>query len=463
MSTNAPVVDVDATLDAIRFSGLPALVVFCTATILVLDGLDIQVIAFAAPSLAAEFGVERSALGPVLAAALVGIAVGGFGVGPVGDRWGRRFALLASTTLFGAATLAAATATNLEVLTVWRFVTGIGLGGALPNATAMMAEFAPPKWRSQAIAAAIVGVPVGGMMGAAAGAEIVPLYGWRTMFVIGGALPLIAAAVMYFVLPESPRYLAARGTRRADLARLLNRLSGAQRYTAEQTFVLTSSAAQGSRAGIGALFARDYVRDTLAAWLAFATNLFAVYAFFSWTPVVLSALGYELATAVRGSLVFNLTGVVGAVVTAWLIPKFGSRWPVAAAAALGILALLYLSQLSFGDGTPRSLAAALPALMLGIAVAGFAITATQVSMYVVVAHIYPTACRASGVGWAVGVGRIGAIVSSFGGGLLLAGGGGPAFFGAVAAVLVLTLIGVLLVRRHLPPHAVPGRAARQHV
>ena len=323
------VVDVDSVLDGVRFRGLPLTVLICSAVVLALDGFDIQVIGFVAPALTTEFGVTRAALGPVLAASLVGMAIGGLGVGPVGDRIGRRAAVLISTAIFALGTLLGSTAPSIETLALWRLLTGIGLGGAMPNVTALMAEYAPPRWRSLTICAAIAGVPVGGMLGAALAAEIIPAFGWRAIFVLGGVLPLIWLIVMYFLLPESPRYLAARGNRPTDLAALLNRVEGHARFKGEETFVLRNTPVDGDAKGVRALFSHALMRDTLAAWVIFGTNIFAVYAIFNWAPVVLTSLGLGLPTAVRGLLLFNLAGVVGSLALSLLIPRRGSRWLLA--------------------------------------------------------------------------------------------------------------------------------------
>lgn len=444
MTATRPVVNVDAVLDGVRFQGLPLLVTLCSVAILVLDGFDIQIIGFAAPALTQEFGIERKALGPVLAAAILGMALGAFAGGPVGDRFGRRPALLASTTFFGIGTLVAASSPTLAWLTLWRLVTGLGLGAALPNATALIAEFAPPRWRSQAISSVIVGVPVGGMIGAAIASEVVPAYGWRALFVIGAALPLVSAVVMYFILPESARFLTTRRERHGELAALLGRIDRNRSYAADDGYELNAAIVQSG--GVRALFSRELARDTIAAWLVFATNIFAVYAFFNWAPVVLTSFGLDIATAVRAAFVYNLAGVIGSFGNAWVISHFGSRWPLAALAALASASLFYLAQLPVGGPDPI---AVLPSLMAGIAVAGFTINAVQVGMYAVAAHIYPTICRSSGVGWALGAGRLGGILSSLVGGLLLAQGGGRGFFGGIALVLVVTFAGLLMIRRHI--------------
>jgi AAHS family 4-hydroxybenzoate transporter-like MFS transporter len=450
MSSVEDEINVDRVLDAARFAGLPVIVLGCAMLVLVLDGFDLQIIGFAAPLLATDFHVERSELAPVLAASLFGMAIGSFGIGPVGDRWGRRPALLGSVALFGLTTLLGATSANLWTLAFWRFLTGIGLGGALPNATALMAEFAPPRWRSQAIALAIVGVPIGGMLGSALAAEVLVTYGWRTLFVIGGALPLLVALVMHFVMPESPRYLATRGHRRGELAALLNRITGAETYGANHHYVTDYVPASSSRVSI--LFSRELWRDTLATWLIFASNSIAIYAFFSWSPVVLTSLGFDLATAVRGSFYFNLAGIIGALANAPLIARIGSRAPVALMAAIAAIALFVLGWIS-PAAVDVSAAPPVVWLMAGIAFAGLGVNAVQIGMYAVSAHIYPTVCRSSGVGWALGAGRLGGILSAFFGGALFAQSGGRGFFVGVGCALIVAFVGIVMIRRHIPPSA----------
>jgi MFS transporter, AAHS family, 4-hydroxybenzoate transporter len=442
-------VDVGAALDHAQFRGLPLLVMLCAAAIMVLDGFDIQVIGFAAPALAAQFGVERSALAPALAASLIGMALGGFTLGPWGDRHGRRPALLLSAAVFGVFTLLTAVSTSIEHLVILRFATGLGLGGALPNATALMAEFAPPRARAQAIAAAIVGVPVGGMLGAAIAAEIIPAFGWQAIFIVGGALPLLAVAVLYFLLPESPRYLAAHASRGAELAAILNRVVGAARYTGNERFTLSTAAQTALPHESGSVFSRWRLHDTLALWVVFATNLFAVYCFYNWAPVVLTSMGMDLATAVRGSLVFNTAGLVGSLFVSFLTSRLGSRWPQTVCGVCGAAALFGVGQLVMAT-EQGSVTLPTATIMAGFAVAGFCILAVQVTMYAVAAHVYPTNCRSAGVGWAQGLGRIGGVLSAFVGAFMMNRVGASGFFFAVTAVLAITVAGTLLLRRHIP-------------
>ncbi|HEY7641898.1 MAG TPA: MFS transporter [Steroidobacteraceae bacterium] len=431
-------VDVDRVLEAAKLRGPALVVLFCAASSLILDGFDIQAVGFVAPALVGDLHVERAALGPALAASLVGMAIGAAGIGALGDRWGRRRTLVLSTALFGLATLLAASATSVATLALWRFVTGIGLGGALTAATALIAEFSPRKFRAQAIGAIQIGVPIGGMLGAMLAAELMPAYGWRSVFVVGGVLPLLVAALMYFVLPESPRFLATRSHARETLARLMARIDPAGRYSTTDVFVLGEEP-RPTRSGVRALFSPQLRWDTAIVSLAFMTNMYAVYAFFSWAPLVLTSLGFELVTAVRGALVFNLAGIGGVIAIAWLIARFGSRRPLAAAALLGAAALASLALFAKG----------LPALMSGIAVAGIAINAVQVGLYALAAHVFPTECRTSGVGFSLGAGRTGGIAAALGGGMLLSLSGAAGFFGWIAGALVIACVAVLLVRRQI--------------
>jgi AAHS family 4-hydroxybenzoate transporter-like MFS transporter len=203
--------------------------------------------------------------------------------------------------------------------------------------------------------------------------------------------------------------------------------------------------------GVRTLFSHDLWRDTLANWLVFASNSVAIYAFFSWSPVVLTAMGFDLTTAVRGSFYFNLAGIIGAIANAWLIARIGSRVPVALVSAIAAAALFLLG---FNSPAIAGDAASPPPvlwLMAGIAAAGLGINALQIGMYAVSAHVYPTVCRSTGVGWALGVGRVGGILSAFFGAALFAQSGARGFFVGVACALALAFVGVVLIRRHIPP------------
>jgi AAHS family 4-hydroxybenzoate transporter-like MFS transporter len=438
-------VDVGQLLDTGRFVGLPLLVATFTALTLVFDGFDIQAIAFAAPALMADWGMERAALAPVLAAGLLGMGLGGLVGGALGDRIGRRGALIGSMALVSAASLLSAFAESPTELLLWRLLTGIGLGGTLPNAAALISEFAPRNVRTMAVTTTVVGVPVGGMLGALVAAELIPAFGWRSIFIAGAILPGVLVVAMLFLLPESARFLTARSPRKAQLAKLLNRLVGTQQFTGAESFYLVEPQQVPGRTGVGVLFTPEFRRETLIVWLIFLTNVFVVYAIFNWLPTVLSAAGLPLTTAIRGSLVFNLGGVLGSLAGAVFITRLGSRSVLTFFGAVAVVSTFVVGWI------PLAGRGGVAQLLMTMAICGACISGMQVGMYSVAAHIYPTVSRASGLGWALGIARFGGILSSFAGSILLAlGDGTRSFFTGMAAVLLLTLTGVLLLKRHIP-------------
>jgi AAHS family 4-hydroxybenzoate transporter-like MFS transporter len=438
-------VEVTAVIDGARFGPCALTVSVITTLALVFDGFDIQAIAFAAPKLMSEWGMDRAALAPIFAAGLLGMFVGALVLGIAGDRYGRRRALLASIALMAASSLLAATADGPAPLATYRFLTGLGLGGALPNATALMVEFAPLAIRTVVVAITVVGVPIGGILGAAIAARLVPALGWPSIFVLGGVLPGILLLAMAWWLPESPQYLARRPQRAKELARTLNRVLGERRYDGSQRFTNRDARGAGERAGPLALFSAEHRRETLVLWLIFFTNVFTAYCYFSWTPTVLTAVGLSLATALRGLLLFNLGGVIGALLGAWWMGRAGSR-PVlltlAAAAALSTLALGWV------EATPQDSVA----LMACLLIAGVGVSGVQVQMYTVAASAYPTQLRATGVGWALGTARLGGVLSAFAGSVVQTLGSGlKPFFTGIALVILATFAGLVMLRRHLPP------------
>jgi MFS transporter, AAHS family, 4-hydroxybenzoate transporter len=438
-------VEVTAVIDGARFGPCALTVSVITTLALVFDGFDIQAIAFAAPKLMSEWGMDRAALAPIFAAGLLGMFVGALVLGIAGDRYGRRRALLASIALMAASSLLAATADGPAPLATYRFLTGLGLGGALPNATALMVEFAPLAIRTVVVAITVVGVPIGGMLGAAIAARLVPALGWPSIFVLGGVLPGILLLAMAWWLPESPQYLARRPQRAKELARTLNRVLGERRYDGSQRFTNRDARGAGERAGPLALFSAEHRRETLVLWLIFFTNVFTAYCYFSWTPTVLTAVGLSLATALRGLLLFNLGGVIGALLGAWWMGRAGSR-PVlltlAGAAALSTLALGWV------EATPQDSVA----LMACLLIAGVGVSGVQVQMYTVAASAYPTQLRATGVGWALGTARLGGVLSAFAGSVVQTLGSGlKPFFTGIALVILATFAGLVMLRRHLPP------------
>ena len=417
---------------------------------IVLEGFDIQIVAFTAPSILAEWGIAKSTLGLVMAAALVGMAIGAAVGGYLGDRLGRRAILISSIVLFGVPTLASALSTNVTQLTLLRAVAGIGFGAALPNAAALVAEFMPDRIRAQSVALVVIGVPAGGMVGADLASWLVPAFGWRCVFIVGGCLPLALALAMTVGLPESLRFLVRRGGANAVIAGLLQRIAGME-FSPASTFVFERESALEKPAAekdSPTILTRELRRVNAGLWLAFLSSLACGYAFFSWIPTALAALALPLDVAIRGSFYFNLFGVVGALTGSWLVTRIGSRAALLLLLSMGIVATLALG-LWLTHAKSAGLVVQAAYLMIPLSFAGASNVGAQAALYALAASAYPTHCRATGIGWSASVGRIGAIMSAYGGGAVLALGSGPStFFMSLSILLGIAMIGVLIVDRH---------------
>lgn len=443
-------IEVGAVLDNAPISGLPALVILFCALALVIDGFDIQAVSYAGPALVAEWGVAKAALGPVLAASLFGMAVGALSAGPAGDRYGRKAGLIACLLIISVTTLLCALATSMTQLLILRFITGIGMGGLLPNMTALMAEYTPPRWRPMLVTLILIAVPVGGMLGAEVAVHLVPVWGWRSIFVIGGLLPLVLALALLFWAPESVRFLVRQGKNPVRIAALMNRLDPTRHYTGQDHYTLSEPAPAG-RSTVSALFSSDYIRDTSTLWLVFLCAVFALFAHVNWVPTLMTELKFDPAAAANALFYFNFGGVLGTIAIAPFVMRYGSRVCLALCTLAGALAayLLGHTPIELVNGTPT--AASLNLMIGGLMASGACIMALQSTLYAVAAHIYPTAIRSTGVGWGLGIGRFGGILSAFSGSVVLHFGiGVSGFFTIIAAALGLAVVGLLLMRRHIP-------------
>jgi MFS transporter, AAHS family, 4-hydroxybenzoate transporter len=450
-----PPVDVLDVLEGNRDWRVPVLVGAMATIVQIFDGYDLQVTSFAGPALLAEWHIERAQLWPVLAANLIGMVAGAFLLGNYGDRRGRRRGTIVSLIIVALSTMACAKAGSLAELAAYRVLAGVGLGGVIPNAATLTMEFAPRHLRNMLVSVMAVGVPIGGVLGAEIAVHVLPVFGWRAIFVIGAVLPGLAVLALWRWLPESPRYLALHPERRGELADLLNRIVRERRFDAHSRFSLPEAVTpRGLRQSVEALLSARYRRDTLALWLIFFSNTFAVYAFFSWLPTVLASSGVPVEVAVRGLQFFNLGAIPGSLLFAFAMTRFGSRPVLVAVIAAAIVSVAALGMLSIDPARAGIWDSGIARLFMVMAIAGAAVLGFQVAMFSVTGNIYPTSIRATGLGWALGIARFGGILSSKGGAVLLSlGQGMRPFFLGVAVVLIFTAAGVLMVRRHVEPAA----------
>lgn len=435
-------VDLASVLDEGRWSRYQKLLVAGPALAIILDGMDNQLLGNVIPALMKEWSLPRAPFTTVLALGPLGMILGGATGGMMGDRFGRRTALIGSVLAFAIPTLAIAAVNGVMMLGVFRFLAGLGLGGAMPNAAALASEYVPRRQRPFAVTLTIVCVPLGGTLAALLAGQVLPHYGWRALFVAGGVIPLAVATALFSLLPESPHYLATRRERWPELVRLLRRFG--HHVADEATFADATAATDAvkPRAPLRRLFALDLRRDTLALSGAFFFCLLALYVGFSWIVAMLIGAGFPQVDASNALAAFNFGGVGGAVLGALVIQRLGSRVTLLSMSALAIASALTMAAMPLHPPMTAGLIAM-------FALTGGLLNAVQTTMYALAAHVYPTEIRGTGVGTAVAVGRIGNVAASYVGAFALDAGGAAALFSTWAASMAVVLGSLALVRRHI--------------
>src|SRR5687768_1876342 len=439
-------VDVGTLLDEGRWTGYQKLLIFGTALTIILDGIDNQLLPNAVPRLIQEWGGTRADYVPALAWGPFGMMMGGLIGGVMGDRLGRRTALLSSVLTFAVLTLVIAydPAGRIDLLGLLRFLAGVGLGGAMPNAATLASEYVPRKQRPFAVTMTIICIPLGGVVAGEMAARIIPTYGWRALFFAGGVIPVVLAMVLWKVLPESPRYLAGRRNRWPELTRTMRRIGHDVPDDVEYVEAATAGVPKG-KVNIGTLFGPQYLRDTLALSASFFFCLLANYLVILLLPTVLTSAGNgfavpEASRALRDS---NFGGVAGAIFGAILIQQFGSRLTMLAMSAGAIVCAFVLAG---ADISPQN-----GLFLMGMFIlTGGLLNAVQTTMYALAAHVFPTEIRSTGVGFAVAVGRIGNVLAATVANEAFSRGGNAGYFGSWSALMGIVFVALALVRRHVP-------------
>jgi len=371
----------------------------CAASVFI-DGFDAQVMGYVAPALSAGLHIPRGALGAVISSGILGMLIGALAFGSLADRVGRRPVLVACALTFGFGSLLTATATSVLQLTAFRVLTGFGMGGAMPNAIALTSEFMPARSRNSAVMTMFCGFAFGSACAGWVSAAVIRRFGWPSVFLVGGSIPILLAVVLIALLPESPRFLAAK-----------------RDHPAESSPVRELFA--GGRAGV-----------TLLLWTMFFMNLLNLWFLNNWLPVIMTDAGISIETASLVTSLFQIGGLIGSLV---LAGAWGRRL------SFGRLASAYLAAaaciLLVGEA-----GASVPLLVVAVFASGVAVIGGQTASNALAADFYPTAIRSTGVGWALGIGRVGSILGPILGGVLLSLGGGArrVFWAAAVPALVAT-------------------------
>jgi AAHS family 4-hydroxybenzoate transporter-like MFS transporter len=343
--------------------------------------------------------------------------------------------------IFGAFTAALALVNTIEALAVVRFLAGVGLGGAMPNAATLASEYVPARNRPLAITLTIVSIPLGGALAGELAAMVIPAFGWRVLFASAGLISIGVAALLWWLLPESPTFLARYRDRWPQLIRVLRRAG--HEIPGDAVFVAREQSRQ-TRGGVGRLFAGGMARDTIAIWVAFFFGLMTYYVVVLLLPALLTApdVGFSQPTASRALAMWNYGGVFAAVLGAVAMPRVGSRVAMLSMAAAAVIcgALLALVPLEPARATT---------VLLVILLAGAFVNGVQTTMYALVANIYPTEIRSTGVGTAVAIGRIGNVLAAYAGSFALDRGGPSGYFLTWSGFMLVVLLALASITRHV--------------
>jgi AAHS family 4-hydroxybenzoate transporter-like MFS transporter len=401
-------IDIAELIDSQKIGAFQLRVFLLCTAVLFVDGFDVQAITYVAPALSREWGLARGALGPTFSAGLFGVMLGALLIAPLADRLGRRLIIVYSCVAFGIGTLLTVFVDSLSTLLMLRLVTGLGLGAAIPNAIALASEYAPKRRRSMVVMFVGSGISLGAIAAGQAAAQLIGPFGWRAVFVAGGALPLVLAASLAFALPESLRF-AAVVARHRELAKRLVRLLDPK--LAGNDLAIRSPDVEGGRTTVADLFRSGRGVATVLLWIAFFMSLLNVYLAINWLPTSLNASGFSVADAATITSLYHVGGVAGTYALGLLMDRLGPYRML-----LGALLLAAIGLYVFATVTDLDRAAVTGVLML----AGLGVVGGQVGINALASMIYPVAMRSTGLGWALGIGRIGSIVGPTIGGIILA-------------------------------------------
>jgi AAHS family 4-hydroxybenzoate transporter-like MFS transporter len=397
-------IDVGAVIESQRLGWFHLSLLLSTCMVMFMEGYDMQVLSYAAPAIIKAWNLTNAYFGPVFGLGLFGNLLGGTLLGHLADRLGRKKVIVGGAISFGLLTLAAAYATSLQALLVLRFLAGIGIGASIPAAIALAVEYAPAHLRARTISLLYLGYTLGGTLGGFAAARLIPRFGWPVVFQIGGIGPILIAAVVAFTLPESVRFLTLRRERPEEVRAVLSRLSPDSRIGEATDFIVEERSHQGIP--VKHLFANGRAAVTILLWIAFICSLLGHYFLTSWLPTILAGAAVPLTYAIISAALLQGGGGIGGLVLCWLSDEKSILF-IALAFCLVSPLIILLPQLK-GN----------PLLILAFFI-GFLLVGGQIGLNAIAGTFYPTDIRATGIGWALGVGRVGSILGPVIGGLLI--------------------------------------------
>jgi MFS transporter, AAHS family, 4-hydroxybenzoate transporter len=397
-------IDVGVLIENSRLGWFHVVILLNTCMVMFIEGYDMQVTSYAAPAIIKAWHLTNAYFGPVFGFGLFGYLLGGTVLGHLGDRFGRKKVIIGGSLFFGLCTFAAAYATSLPGLLVFRFLAGVGIGVSIPAAIALAVEYAPAHVKARIISLLFLGYTLGGTLGGFIAAKLIPAFGWPAVFKVGGIAPILLAILVAFTLPESVRFLALRRDRSDQVRSILRRLTHDLVLDDSSDFVVTEERHQGLP--VKHLFTNGRAPITILLWIAFASSLLGHYFLTSWLPTILAGAAVPLTYAIVSGALLQGGGGIGGLLICWLSDKKSMLFIAIAFCLASPLIILI----------PRVRGSSL--LVLAFLV-GFFLVGGQIGLNSIAGTIYPTDIRATGAGWALGIGRIGSILGPVLGGVLI--------------------------------------------
>jgi MFS transporter, AAHS family, 4-hydroxybenzoate transporter len=380
---SSTVLDVPSYIDRRPIGPFQVRLLLICAAVLFIDGFDAQAIGYVAPALAQEWRLPRVAMGPVFSAGLFGLMIGALILGTIADRIGRKRIIVLSTAAFGIGTLLTVLTPDASWLIALRFLTGLGLGGAMPNAVALISEFSPHRHRATMVMTMFAGFSIGAAVGGLLAAALIPALGWRSVFVVGGLAPLLLVPILVYALPESIRFLALVGGRDREVASLLRQTTPNMPLGADVRFVAQEPRLSGLP--VAHLFAEQRAATTLLLWIVFFMSLLDLYLLSNWLPTVLNDLGVSVSVAAAVGAMLQVGGLAGTFTLGRFIDRFSFR----ALALTYLCAAVAVAAIGFTSHSTGLVTVA-------IFMAGFCIVGGQIASNALTATFYPTAIRSTG-------------------------------------------------------------------
>lgn len=396
-------IDLQSFIDQHKFSFFQWLIFGSCFLIALLDGYDTVAIGYIAPSLFKEWGIEKHDLATAMSAGLFGIAIGAIAFGPIADKIGRKIMLIISVLVFGGGTLLSAYSQSLGQLEMLRFITGIGLGAAMPNAVTLLSEYCPSEKKFFLVNTMFCGFPVGAASGGFLAAWLIPNFGWQSVLIVGGILPLILAVFMIIFIPESVRYALNRGTAQQVIQKILIKISASASQYDQFYLNEDNQVSQEKVSGIRVILSKHYLVGSVALWLTYFMGLIIFYGVSNWMPTLFieADLNPSLAAVVTG--LFALGGL-GAIANGWLMDRYN---PSLLIMSFYLLTAITVAMIGFSLGFGTA------ALITITIIAGIVMNTAQSSLPSFAASFYPTAGRSTGVSWMLGIGRFGGIAGAY--------------------------------------------------